>query len=90
VKRLLLLCVALVLAQAALAGHGIEHAFQDHAESCVECLSLPGMQALPALPPHLPPPATAPTPAVVAVPPAPTFALHPAFRSRAPPAIQSC
>lgn len=88
-KRLLLLCAALVLAQVALAGHGIEHAFHDHDEPCVECLSMPGMLALPALPPRLSPPAAAGVQVAAAVPPAPTFALHLAFRSRAPPSAQS-
>jgi hypothetical protein len=73
VKRLLLLCFALVLTQLALAEHGIQHAFHDHDEACVECLVLPGMQAVPAriqTPPAL---RMAGTPTRIAVPPAPTF-----------------
>lgn len=88
-KRLLLLGFALVLAQLALAEHGIEHAFHDHDEACVECLVLPGMQAVPAriqTPPAL---QMAGTPPRFAVLPAPTFAQHLAFDSRAPPYTQS-
>jgi len=90
VKRLLLLCFALVLTQLALAEHGIEHALHDHDEACVECLVLPGMQAVPAriqTPPAL---RMAGTPTRIAVPPAPTFAQPLAFHSRAPPFTQSC
>lgn len=47
-KRQLLLCVALVWAQIALAGHGIEHACQEPDEACVEWLVLPGFATVPA------------------------------------------
>ncbi|GAB1394334.1 hypothetical protein MASR1M60_24980 [Rhodocyclaceae bacterium] len=88
-KRLLLLCFALVLTQLALAGHGIEHVFHEHDEACVECLVLPGMQGMPAriqTPPAL---RMDGTPTCIAVPPAPTFTQYLSFHSRAPPLPQS-
>ncbi len=88
-KRLLLLCITLVLAQIALAGHGIEHVFHESDEVCVECLALPGMLAVPAQVRMPLQQGTADIPATLAVPPAPTFAQPRAFLSRAPPALQS-
>ena len=87
--RLLLFGLALLWTQLALTGHGIEHAFHDHDEACAECLALPGFAAMPARPPCLFAPSAAHDDAPVAVPPAPTFAPHPPFRSRAPPSAQS-
>jgi hypothetical protein len=86
--RLLLLGLALLWAQLTLAGHGIEHAFHEHDEACVECLVLPGFASVPALPPRMPCAASAPLVREGAVPPAPTFTLYPAYRSRAPPELQ--
>jgi hypothetical protein len=88
-KRLLLLCAALVLAQLALAAHGIDHGLHAEEVACVECLALPGMQAVPASPSSVPAPVAAVAPTIFAVPPAPTFGRLPAFRSRAPPVFQS-
>jgi hypothetical protein len=88
-KRLLLLCITLVLAQVALAGHGIEHVFHEPDEACVECLALPGMQAVPVQAPMPLQHGAADTPATLAVPPAPTFAQPRAFLSRGPPLLQS-
>jgi hypothetical protein len=86
-KRLLLLCITLILAQLALAGHGIEHAFHEPDEACVECLALPGMQAVPAQVQMPPLRGAVIIPATLAVPPAPTFFTPTAFRSRAPPLL---
>ncbi len=88
-KRLLLLCITLVLAQLALAGHGIEHAFHEPDEACVECLALPGMLAVPAQVRMPLQQGVVDIPATFAVPPAPTFAQSRAFLSRAPPLLQS-
>ncbi len=83
----LLLFVGLQGAQFALFGHGIEHVFHEHEAVCLQCLSLPGMLALPkqaaSLPVlHLPVITGAST-----IPAAPALAFHPAFRSRAPPSL---
>jgi hypothetical protein len=89
VPRLALLAFALLLAQLAMVGHGVEHAFhdsQDTGETCVECLALPGFAAVPAAKLRLPGATPAPMARDVTVPPAPTFARHQAFRSRVPPA----
>lgn len=83
----LLLGIGLLGAQFALVGHGIEHAFHDHDEPCVECLVLPGMQAVPKQAPRLQLPHTAVISGDSAVPPAPTFARWLAFRGRAPPRL---
>jgi hypothetical protein len=88
-KRLLLLCLTLAWAQIALVGHGIEHALHEPDEACVECLALPGMQAVPAQVKVPPVPSTIAFQGTFAVPPAPTFALWLAFRGRAPPLLQS-
>ena len=88
-KRLLLLCAALLLAQLALAGHGIEHAFEDHEAACVECLALPGLQAVPSRAADLPRRLPAVLAPAVAVLPAPTFYRPRAFLSRGPPERQS-
>jgi hypothetical protein len=90
------LAAALLFVQIMLAAHGLEHAFgHEHdsdgkAEVCIECLALSGMQGAP-------PPSVLPLSvtqagvevASIAVPPAPTFARHRAFLSRAPPILQS-
>lgn len=89
ILRTLLLGLVLLSVQFALAAHGIEHAFHDRDEACIECLALPGMLAMPAQAPHLPPALPVPTRQDFTAPPAPTFALHLAFRSRAPPPAQS-
>ncbi|MCX8086776.1 MAG: hypothetical protein N3C63_07710 [Rhodocyclaceae bacterium] len=83
--RLGLLVLALQWAQLALAEHGLIHALEAPEAPCATCLSLPGFAALPCLP--LPPlklaaPALSPQDAVQ---PAPSFAVLPFFRSRAPP-----
>jgi len=83
---MLLLAVFLLGAQFALAEHGIEHAFHDHDETCIECLALPGFAALPAAKLRLPGAKPMFFGREAAVPPAPTFARYQAFRSRAPPA----
>jgi hypothetical protein len=87
--RLLLLSFVLFWAQSAIAGHGIEHAFHEHEDACVECLALPGFAAVPVRPPHLPMPRGQHSGEPVAVLPAPTFASRPAFRSRAPPRFRN-
>ena len=86
--RLLLLCSLLLWAQSALAAHGIEHAFHEHDEACIECLALPGMQAVPKATVRLPVLRPLTMAGKSAVPPAPTSTLYPAFRSRAPPELQ--
>ncbi len=88
--RLLLLCSLLLWAQSALAAHGIEHASHDHDEACVECLALPGMQALPAQSVGWGMALPVAKALERAVPPAPTFSLRLAFRSRAPPLAPGC
>jgi len=88
-KRLPLLCVALVWAQIALAGHGIEHACQEPDEACVECLVLPGFATLPAAKLRLPSATPEPEARKGTVPLAPTLARARAFLSRAPPPLQS-
>lgn len=85
--RLLLLCSLLLWAQSALAAHGIEHAFHEHDQACIECLALPGMQAVPKPMVRLPVLRQLTMAGMSAVPPAPTVALHPAFHSRAPPEL---
>lgn len=87
--RFLLLGCVLFWAQCALAGHGIEHAFHDHEEACLECLALPGFAAVPTQPPRWVVPPVASDRLRVAVPPAPTFSSPAPFRSRAPPLLQS-
>ncbi|MDP3036133.1 MAG: hypothetical protein Q8N07_00255 [Rhodocyclaceae bacterium] len=88
--RVLLLALALLWAQLALAAHGIDQAFADHDEACAECLMLAGMQGAVPTPDPAPPGLPAATRNLRrAVLPAPTFALHLAFRSRAPPVLQS-
>lgn len=89
IRRAFLLGFVLLSAQFALAAHGIEHTFHDHDEACIECLALPGMLAMPAPALCLPPALPVPPGQDFTVPPAPTFALHLAFRSRAPPPAQS-
>lgn len=89
ILRFLLLCLTLLATQQALVAHGIEHSFHDHGESCIECLALPGMQAVPPRPPQVFLPAAGRFREVPAVPPAPTFARALPFRSRAPPPAQS-
>lgn len=94
--RALWLAAALLCTQMAFAAHGIGHAFErDHdadqnETACVECLVLAGFLSVPpvAVPPLSAPAPHAP-PAVSAVSPAPTFARHTPFRSRAPPPLQS-
>jgi len=86
--RVLFLIAGLLLAQSALLDHGIEHAFHEHEEACVECLALPGMQALPKQAAGLPPGLALPSELPRAVPPAPTLDRPLAFRSRAPPLRQ--
>jgi hypothetical protein len=83
----LLLAIGVLGAQFALVEHSIEHAFHNHDEACVECLALPGMQAVP--PQAVGWAMATPVAEVLerAVPPVPTFALQLAFRSRAPPAL---
>lgn len=88
-KRLLFLCVALILAQVVFASHGIEHALHADEMACVKCLALSGMQAVPATPSSVFAPAAALAPVVFAVPPAPSLARCLSFRSRAPPMPQS-
>jgi len=83
----LLLVVGLQGMQFALVEHGIEHAFHEHEEACVECLSLPGMQAVPKQAACLPVLRPLAVTGASAVPPAPTLAFHPVFRSRAPPVL---
>lgn len=85
--RLLLLCSLLLWAQSALAVHGIEHALHDQDEACIECLALPGMQAVPKPTASLPVLRPLTLAGRHAVPSAPTVALHPAFHSRAPPEL---
>jgi hypothetical protein len=87
--RLLLLCLAVVWAQIALAGHGIEHACHEPDEACIECLALPGMQAVPVQVTEPPEPPVAVFQTVFAVPPAPTLARPRTFLSRAPPPLRS-
>lgn len=89
-KRLWFLCIALLLAQQAIATHGIEHLLHQDEIVCSECITLSGgMLALPASPPSAARlPATAET-ELLAILPLPILAPHPAFRSRAPPHIQS-
>lgn len=87
--RLAGLLLALLYAQLMLAAHGIEHAFHDHDEACIECLALPGFAAVPAQPPMLPAPQAAPAILASAAPPAPSFARHLSFHSRAPPPLPS-
>ena len=87
---MLLLALVLLSAQLALAAHGIDQALADHDEACAECLMLAGMQGAVPTPDPAPPGLPAATRNVHrAVPPAPTFALHLAFRSRAPPVLKS-
>lgn len=87
------LAAMLMLAQVALAAHGLEHAFGDavpeHPEACVVCVALGGLAGgvLPAAGPPPPveaPAAVAPVPApsLVAADPAPA-----AYLARAPPAL---
>ena len=83
------LFVCLQFTHLALAEHGVEHAFHDHDEVCIECLSLPGFLTLSVQPPRLPRIGMAATIIASAVPPAPTFAPCLSFRSRAPPPFQS-
>lgn len=83
--RLLALALTLLLAQLALASHGIAHALSDQDETCVECLALPGFAALPATPAPLAAPAPKRAQEAVAVPPAPSFALARFYPTRAPP-----
>ena len=85
--RLLLLCSLLLWVQSALAAHGIAHAFHEHDEACIECLMLPGMQAVPKATVRLPVLRPLTIAGKSAVPPAPSVALHPAFHSRAPPEL---
>lgn len=88
--RVLLLALVLLWAQLALATHGIDQVFADHDEACAECLMLAGMQGAVPTPDPAPSRLSAATRTVRrAVLPAPTFALHLAFRSRAPPLLQS-
>jgi hypothetical protein len=88
VLRLLLLALALVLAQATLAAHGIEHAYTGEDSACSECLALPGFAALPAQPPRLL--ATAPpTPVPALALPSRRCARPLPFHSRAPPRHQN-
>jgi hypothetical protein len=86
---LLLLGLAMLSAQFALAAHGIEHGLRTHDEPCIECLAVPGFVAVPAQPPCLPPVMAAGGDALRAVPPAPTFPAPLPFRSRAPPVCQN-
>lgn len=87
--RFLLLGCVLFWVQCALAEHGIEHAFHDHEEACLECLALPGFAAVPVqLSLHVPP-RSGHTDEPAAVPPAPTYSSPAPFRSRAPPLLQS-
>lgn len=88
--RLILLGLALLGAQLALAAHGIEHPFHEHDEACVECLVLPGFAAMPAPVLAAPAPVTAPMHAGLAVSPASTFPSPQPYRSRAPPVFQNC
>jgi len=88
-KRLLLLCVALLWAQIVLAGHGIEHACQEPDAACVECLALPGFATVPAAKLRLPAAMPEPEAGKGTVVPAPTLARARAFLSRAPPPLQS-
>jgi|GEM_PF-2551199 len=85
--KVFFLIVGLLLAQSALLDHGIAHAFHEHDETCIECLVLPGMQAVPKQAAGLPPYHALPGEPPRAVPPAPTFGLHLAFHSRAPPEL---
>jgi len=71
--RPLLFGLLLLWAQQALLAHGIEHAFHDHDEACVECLALPGFAAVPAAKLQLPCTAPAPLAREAAAPPAPSF-----------------
>ncbi|MHB1359319.1 MAG: hypothetical protein ACYCWC_07015 [Rhodocyclaceae bacterium] len=88
--RVLLLALVLLSAQLALAAHGIDQVFADHDEACAECLMLAGMQGAIPTPDPAPPGLPAATRNLHrAVLPAPTFALHLAFRSRAPPVLKS-
>ncbi len=81
----LLLLAALIGAQLALVAHGIEHALHDHDEACIECLSLPGMHAVPKPSVRLSLTWAGPEVGDDLVPQAPSVATHPAFQSRAPP-----
>lgn len=88
--RLLLLGLALVWAQLALAEHGVEHAVRnghEPGEACIECLALPGVALAPAPPARLPWPLASLPDMQVAVPPAPSFVLRLGFDSRAPPPL---
>lgn len=85
--RFLLLGLVLLGTQVAALAHGIEHAFHEHDEACVECLALPGMLAVPSAPLALPVQAVPVAPASAAVPPAPTFLRPLPFQSRAPPVL---
>lgn len=71
--RLILLGLALLGAQLALAAHGIEHAFHEHDEACIECLVLPGFTAMPVPALAVPAPVTAPMRDGLAVLSAPPF-----------------
>ena len=84
----LLLAIGLLGAQFSLVEHGIEHAFHEHDEACIECLVLPGMLAVPKQIATLPFLHQMAVTGDDAVPPAPTLALWLAFRGRAPPLLQ--
>jgi hypothetical protein len=83
----LLLACSLPGVQLVLVEHGIEHACHDHDDACVECLVLPGMQAVPKQAACLPVQCSSMILGDGAVPPAPTFARWLAFHSRAPPEL---
>lgn len=94
--RAVWLAAALLFTQIVLTAHGVGYPFghdrdeDGSATVCVECLALSGMQDAP--PPVRAAPSVAPhrvLPVPSAVPPAPTFARHLAFYSRAPPRLQS-
>jgi hypothetical protein len=84
---LLLVLACVLITQFVLAEHGIEHAFHDHEEACIECLALPGFAAVPVQQSRVPPPLSMPAATPATVPPVLVFALHLAFRSRAPPEL---
>lgn len=89
-KRIWFLCIALLLAQLAIATHGYEHLHHEDEIVCSECIALAaGMLALPAAPPRVASFAPAIETDLIAALPGPRVAPHPAFRSRAPPRIQS-
>lgn len=89
-KRVWFLCIAFLLAQQAIATHGVEHLLHQDEIVCSECIALSGgMLALPVSPPSVARlPATAATEFFAPLP-LPILAPHPAFRSRAPPHSQS-